>query len=121
MSISDPTPENLQAAASAFNAAYPSPYPHHTATLMMAAAERIALLEKEINVKAEWNQKYFDRISEQDAEIKALRERLARMPTAQTIFNRIAHGDIEHEQWLKTTLFEIFAALPPPPQEQDNE
>ena len=46
MSISDPTPENLQAAASAFNSAYPSPYPHHIATLMMAAAGRCALLEK---------------------------------------------------------------------------
>jgi hypothetical protein len=42
------------------------------------AIERISLLEKEINVKAEWNQKYFDRISLLEKEkallIKDLRE-----------------------------------------------
>jgi len=45
MSMSDPTPENLIAAAGAFDAAYPSPFPQHPSVLMRAAAKRIALLE----------------------------------------------------------------------------
>jgi hypothetical protein len=141
MGISDPTPENLQAAASAFNAAYPSPYPHHTATLMMAAAEHISLLEdKHLNGTAtqwpDWVSELQKRIAEQDAEIKALREQVRwvpvseRLPTESKRYEVVCRG--KNNRWAEERLFlkstwvaseypvEYWRekqALPPPPME----
>jgi len=47
VSISDPTPDNLRAAADAFDAAYDSDFPHHTSVILRAAAKRIEKLEED--------------------------------------------------------------------------
>lgn len=36
-------------------------------------------------------------------------------PTAEAIFEAIAHGDQEHRDWLKEALDACFAGLPVPP------